>query len=379
VDIPAMRASFAKAAATGDEAPLYFYSHLFLSHPETRRLFPVSMAHQRDRLFAALGEVMARVDDLDSLVPLLQELGRDHRKFGTVAEHYPAVGASLLATLAHFDDEWNPALAQSWTEAYQLVAQVMIEAAEAAADEPAWWEAEVVSHERRTIDVAVLQLRPRSAFEYLPGQSISLETDVRPKLWRYYSLANAPRSDGTLDIHVKARDGGPVSTAIVRHVGVGDMLRLGPPLGHIAFDNESDRDLLLVAGGTGLAPLKALIDQVDRHGPLRRVDLFVGARTEDQLYDRADLERLDKEHPWLTVTFAVSDDKLSPLEQGDIGDVVARHGPWNSRDIYAAGPRPMIEDTVSRLVAAGVRPERIRTEVFAPSRPGPSVDGEVTE
>src|SRR4051794_23648866 len=119
-----MRASFAKAAATGDEAPLYFYSHLFLSHPETRRLFPVSMAHQRDRLFAALGEVMARVDDLDSLVPLLQELGRDHRKFGTVAEHYPAVGASLLATLAHFDDEWNPALAQSWTEAYQLVAQV---------------------------------------------------------------------------------------------------------------------------------------------------------------------------------------------------------------------------------------------------------------
>jgi hemoglobin-like flavoprotein len=79
VDIPAMRANFGKAAATGDEAPLYFYSHLFLSHPETRQLFPVSMAHQRDRLFAALGEVVARVDDLDSLVPILQGLGRDHR------------------------------------------------------------------------------------------------------------------------------------------------------------------------------------------------------------------------------------------------------------------------------------------------------------
>src|SRR5688500_8186625 len=65
VDIAAMRANFAKAAATGDEAPLYFYSHLFLSHPETRQMFPVSMAHQRDRLFAALGDVMARVDDLD--------------------------------------------------------------------------------------------------------------------------------------------------------------------------------------------------------------------------------------------------------------------------------------------------------------------------
>jgi hemoglobin-like flavoprotein len=163
VDIPAMRANFAKAAATGDEAPLYFYSHLFLSHPETRALFPVSMAHQRDRLFAALGDVIARVDDLEALLPILRQLGRDHRKFGTVAAHYPAVGASLLATLEHFDDEWTPELAKSWSEAYDVVATVMIEAAEAAAEDPAWWEADVVGHERRTIDVAVLQIRPRPA------------------------------------------------------------------------------------------------------------------------------------------------------------------------------------------------------------------------
>jgi len=149
VDIAAMRANFAKAAATGDEAPLYFYSHLFLSHPETRALFPLSMARQRDRLFQALGDVVHYVDDLDSLVPILQALGRDHRKFGTVAEHYPAVGASLLATLKHFDDDWNEALEQDWTAAYQLVAQVMIEAAESASDKPAWWDADIVSHERR--------------------------------------------------------------------------------------------------------------------------------------------------------------------------------------------------------------------------------------
>ena len=130
MDIPAMRVNFAKAAATGDEAPLYFYSHLFVSHPETRQLFPVSMAHQRDRLFAALGDVVAKVDDLDALVPILQKLGRDHRKFWTVAAHYPAVGGSLLATLEHFDDEWSPELAKDWTEAYTLVAEVMVAAAD---------------------------------------------------------------------------------------------------------------------------------------------------------------------------------------------------------------------------------------------------------
>jgi NAD(P)H-flavin reductase/hemoglobin-like flavoprotein len=379
VDIPAMRANFAKAAATGDEAPLYFYSHLFLSHPETRQLFPVSMAHQRDRLFAALGDVVARVDDLEALVPILQQLGRDHRKFGTLAAHYPAVGGSLLATLEHFDDEWSPELAKDWTEAYTLVAEVMIEAADAAQELPAWWEADVVGHERRTIDVAVLQVRPRTRYDYTPGQSVSLETDLRPKLWRYYSPANAPRPDGLLEIHVKARDGGPVSSALVRRVGVGDVLRLGPPLGHLALDAGSDRDLLLVAGGMGLAPLKALIDQVARTGPPRRVDLFVGFRTEDQIYDRADLQRLEQDNPWLTVTYAVSDDKSSALEQGDVGDVVLRHGPWLSREVCVAGPAVMVEDTVSRLVQHGVPPQRMSSEVFAPSRPGPSVDGEVTE
>jgi NAD(P)H-flavin reductase len=379
MDIPAMRANFAKAAAAGDEAPLYFYSHLFLSHPETRALFPVSMAHQRDRLFQALGDVVKYVDDLDSLVPILQALGRDHRKFGTVAEHYPAVGASLLATLEHFDPGWNAELAQDWTAAYQLVAKVMIDAAEEVADRPAWWEAEVVTHERRTFDIAVLRVRPRTPMSYQPGQSISLESELRPRLWRYYSPANAPRPDGSLELHVKARDGGPVSSVLVRQVGEGDVLRLGPPLGTFVLDNESDRDLLLVAGGMGLAPLKALIDQIARFGPARRVDLYVGVRIEDQLYDRAELQRLAQENPWLTVTVAVSDDKESSLEHGDIGDVVARHGPWNSRDVYVAGPPPMVDDTVGRLVRHGVRRERIRAEVFAPSRQSPSLDGEVTE
>ena len=255
----------------------------------------------------------------------------------------------------------------------------MIAAADAGADQPAWWEADVVGHETRAIDVAVLQVRPRARYDYLAGQSVSLESDIRPRLWRYYSPANAPRPDGLMEIHVKARDGGPVSSALVRRVGVGDVLRLGPPVGHIALDEGSDRDLLLVAGGMGLAPLKALVDQVARHGPARRVDLFVGARNEDHLYDRVDLRRLEQENPWLTVTYAVSEDKLSSMEHGDVGDVVMRHGPWLSREVYVAGPGVMVDDTVSRLLDHGVPQRRLHSEVFAPSRPGPSLDGEVTE
>jgi hemoglobin-like flavoprotein len=136
VDERRLKESFARAAAYGDEAALFFYSHLFLGHPEVRDMFPVSMAVQRDRLLDALGRILAEVSNHDALVPFLQGLGRDHRKFGTLAEHYPAVGASLLATLAHFNGtEWNEDLAREWTEAYTVIAQVMTEAATEALQE----------------------------------------------------------------------------------------------------------------------------------------------------------------------------------------------------------------------------------------------------
>ena len=280
MDIPAMRANFAKAAATGDEAPLYFYSHLFLSHPETRALFPVSMAHQRDRLFAALGDVVARVDDLEALVPILQQLGRDHRKFGTVAAHYPAVGASLLATLEHFDDEWTPELAKSWSEAYDVVATVMIEAADAAAEQPAWWEADVVGHERRTHRRrrpagapagAATTTRPGSRSRWRPtcGRSCGATTPPPTRRGRTASWRSTSRP-GTAARSARRWSAGSASATCCGS---------GRRWGTSSLHDDSDRDLLLVAGGMGLAPLKALIDHVARKGPARRVDLFVGFRT----------------------------------------------------------------------------------------------------
>lgn len=376
MDTQRMKASFAKVASSGDEVPLFFYSHLFLCHPETRDMFPVSMMQQRDRLFTALGQVVANVDDLDTLVPVLQQLGRDHRKFGTLADHYPAVGASLLATLAHFaGDDWTPELAADWAAAYGLIAQVMVEAADAASEEPPWWDAKVVAHDRRTLDIAVIQVQPQSRLDFAPGQSVSLQTPLRPRLWRLYSLAAAPRDDGLLEFHVRAMDGGPVSSALVRGLAVGDIIRLGPPMGQLTLDTDSERDLLLIAGGTGLAPMKALIQQVAQQENGRRVDLYVGSRTERDLYDTKDLGRLEGLHPWLTVTAAVSDEESYEGRKGYVGDVALADGPWPDRDVYVCGSPEMVKATVAQLIGADVPEERIRVEEFAPSWPGHEKEG----
>src|SRR5258708_29998959 len=110
----------------GDEVPLFFYSDLFIKHPEVRELFPISMKAQRDHLVGALGQIVAQVDRDDDLTLFLQGLGRDHRKFGALAEHYDVVGESLLETLAHFaGDTWTSELASDWRGAFNPVANLL--------------------------------------------------------------------------------------------------------------------------------------------------------------------------------------------------------------------------------------------------------------
>lgn len=178
MDGAALQHSWGVVAKSGDEVPLYFYSHLFLAHPEVRELFPVSMSGQRDKLVGALGRIVSNVNTIDDVVPFIQQLGRDHRRFSAVAQHYDAVGASLLATLQHFlGSAWTDELAADWAAAYGLIAKTMVQAAEEAAEtSPDAWPADVLAVERRTMDVAVLQVRPRQLLSYRAGQSVAVES-----------------------------------------------------------------------------------------------------------------------------------------------------------------------------------------------------------
>jgi NAD(P)H-flavin reductase len=366
VDELRLKESFARVAAYGDEVPLFFYSHLFLSHPELRDMFPASMADQRNRLLKALGQIVADVSNHEALVPYLGGLGRDHRKFGTLAEHYPAVGASLLATLAHFNGmAWSEDLARDWTEAYSVIAQVMNEAA--ADDEtrnPPWWGATVAGHERRTMDIAVLKVAPDAPLSYVPGQSVAVESEARPRLWRFYSMANAPRHDGTIDFHVRVIDGGPVSSALARSVTVGSRLRLGPPVGTLRLNTASPRNVVLAAGSTGLAPLKAMIEQAADLAEPPRMHLVFGARTAAGLYDLADLEKMAAQWPWLTVTPTVSAEPEHRGETGTVADVISRQVPVGDHDTYVCGSSAMVTATVSRLQSLGMPRNHIYVEDF---------------
>jgi NAD(P)H-flavin reductase/hemoglobin-like flavoprotein len=372
LDVAGLRKNFAQIAEHGDEVPLFFYSDLFLRHPEVRDMFPVSMEAQRGHLVDALVKIVSNVDNPGDLTPFMQALGRDHRKFGVLAEHYEAVGASLLATLEYFSGaDWTPELEADWTAAYEVVGSIMRAAAqEDEGTRPAWWRGHVVAHERRAFDISVLHIQPEPALDYVAGQSVAIESPSRPRLWRYYSMASAPRPESPLEFHIRLIDGGAVSMALTESAVAGSEVRLGPPIGVLTLrDPLPDRSLLLIAGSTGLAPLKAIVDQLTMAPRPPRVHLFFGARKAYGLYDLESLEKLATDNPWLTVTPAVSADPRYAGETGSLPDVVARHGDWSGHEAYVAGPSAMVQDTAARLEAAGMAREHIHIEDFGWSEP----------
>ncbi|MEU6077841.1 globin domain-containing protein [Micromonospora sp. NPDC047074] len=364
MDAARLKQSWSLVAAHGDQVPLFFYSTLFLAHPDTRQMFPTNMAGQRDRLVAALGHIVSHVDEVDRLSGFLGSLGADHRKFAVRAEHYPLVGEALLATLRHFlGDRWTEELSRDWAAAYGLVSQVMVGAAQAAeAVHPPWWVAEIVGHERRAFDVAVLTLRPQYLLPFTAGQSIGVSHPA-VRSWRYYSPANAPRADGTVELHVRAAPGGAVSSRLVYGCAVGDQLHLAAPVGdRLTLRQAGSADLLLLAAGTGWAPVKALVEQVAAEGSGRRVALYVGARTRTEFYDGDAIDKLASSFPWLSVTCVVGADLHRPGELTHPVDRALADGDWRSRHVFVCGSDEMVSHSVAALSGAGYQAGRLHHE-----------------
>lgn len=360
-----VRASFAVVAGRTAELTKLFYGLLFTAAPETRDLFSVTMGSQRDRFLHALIQIVGMVDRPEDLNAFLRGLGRDHRKFGIADEHYDAVGVALLEAMALVSGPaWTPRAAGAWRRAYDLVATVMREAAGAERG-PAVWVARVLEHRRLGHALAVIRVQTGAPVPYLAGQYLSVEIPNRPRMWRPLSPANPPGAGGVIDFHVRAVTGGWVSPAMVAHTRVGDLWRLGPPRGELTLQPGSTRDLLMVAGGTGLSPARAILEQLAVERSDRKVGLFYGGREWADLYAIERLRAMAHEHPWLTVIPAVeSGGAEHGADRGTLAEVVARYGDWADRETMISGSPDMVRATVTAMLDAGTPLHRIHHDPF---------------
>lgn len=360
-----IRATWAQAEPYLPEMSQTFYGLLFTLAPDAREMFPINVEVRRGKLMKAIAHVVQMVDRPDDLVPFLNQLGRDYRKYAVQDRHYEAMGTAMLAALREqLGSVWTPEVERAWAEGFTIVARSMQEAA-LADPSPPLLSASVLEHRRLSWDLALIRVEPEVPVAFRPGQYMSVEIPQRPRLWRYLSPANSPREDGSLDFHVRAVDGGWVSRAIVSHAQPGDVWRIGPPLGRLSVDRDSGRDVLMVAGGTGLAPLRALVDHLAKWGKNPGVHLFFGGRTVDDLYDLDALRSLAAVNPWLSVVPVVEQGPaLGGGALGTLAEAVTRHGAWPDHDILVSGSPPMIRATVSRMLVAGTVLDQISYDPF---------------
>ena len=360
-----VRASWAKVESRAPELAQFFYSILFTISPDTRDMFPINMSVQRSRLLRALVHTVQMVDRTEELVPFLRKLGRDHRKFKVVAAHYDALGSALMTALQRFlREDWTPEVEIAWRSAYGIVAGAMREAAEEATG-PASWCATVLEHRRTGRDVAVVRVQVPEPLPYEPGDVLSVEIPQRPRLWRSLSPSNAPRADGCIEFQIRAVPGGWVSGAMVNQTRPGDVWQLGPAVrGNLSIAPKTKRGQLMIAGGTGIAPMRSLLEDLSKRPERPQVSLFFGGRTVEDLYDLDRLRALASIRPWLDLVPVAEEAAGTGIEEGTLADAVTRRGVWRDHDILVSGSPAMIRATVAKLLVGGCEAGKIHYDPF---------------
>lgn len=240
---------------------------------------------------------------------------------------------------------------------------------------PIEWQIATVTRVRlETPDVKTFTLALPEWSAHRPGQhyDIRLTAEDGYSAQRSYSISSEPERSGEIDITVERIVDGEVSPFMHEVVAVGDRLEVrGPIGGYFVWDASTGGPLLLVAGGSGVVPLMAML----RHRAAARVDaparLLYSARTYEQIIYGPELEMLARQDG-LTVTYTLT--RAQPpgwkgyarrIDEAMLGEVTSSLG----RDVLAfvCGPTALVEVAANGLGRVGLSADRIRTERFGPS------------
>ena len=201
-----------------------------------------------------------------------------------------------------------------------------------------------------------------NAGQYLKFQIPGTDTD------RTYSIANPPTQTRLLEFHIRRTPGGVATDGwIFRSLAVGDPVAVSGPYGRFVLRVGDDRPAVLVAGGTGLAPIKSMIrhalenDAYDGH-----LTLYQGARTQEWLYDVEEFQRLEKEHPGrFSYRPCLSEETAEGFGNGLVTQVIeAENESLRGYAGYLCGPPPMVDAALKTLMGKRLFPRDIYREDF---------------
>jgi CDP-4-dehydro-6-deoxyglucose reductase len=203
---------------------------------------------------------------------------------------------------------------------------------------------EVVDRRLLAPDVVGVTLLPEHGerLRWLPGQYLDIVLEDGKH--RPFSIASGPLPDRTIELHVRHVAGGGFTSWVFETLKVGDRLSIEGPLGTFVPREDSERPMIFMAGGTGFAPVKAIVEHFIALGTRRPMHIYWGARCAADLYLRELAEGWAREVPTLDFTPVVSDpEQAGSLRSGLVHEVVLEDYPaLGGYDVYMSGPPAMI-------------------------------------
>ncbi|MDX6348338.1 MAG: propane monooxygenase reductase component [Streptomyces sp.] len=229
----------------------------------------------------------------------------------------------------------------------------------------------VAAVEPLTHDIVRLALDIDAGHEipYRTGQYVDIAVPGTGQ-WRSFSMAGLPGEGpgGRLEFLIKRYSGGMFSGLLDGALNPGDPLTVKGPYGTCVMRDAPDRDLILLAGGAGMAPVLAQLRGLAATGSARRTRFYYGARTERDLFALDEIAELGGGLTDFAFRPALSEDPSGAYEQGLITEVVDRHeGDLSGADAYLCGPPPMCDAAMELLTGKGMPEERIFLDKFTTS------------
>lgn len=214
-----------------------------------------------------------------------------------------------------------------------------------------------------THDIKLIRLAPAKPLSFSPGQYAMLQ--FTPDHIRPYSMARLP-GEGELEFHVRMVPDGRVTRYICDRLKVGDTVRVSGPLGTSYLRTRNDDPILCIAGGTGLAPVLAIVRGAIAAGLTNPIHLYFGIRSPRDAYGFDWLNELAQRHPRLRIdvvsTLPGSD---RDLRTGLVTEAVEQdYGDLTGGRAYLCGAPPMVEAATELLRDRGVRTEHIYADAF---------------
>lgn len=212
-----------------------------------------------------------------------------------------------------------------------------------------------------------MKIQYSEVINFKPGQYIQFKVPGTEE-FRAYSIASSPEWNDTLEFTIRLVPGGLCSTYVHHAMEVGDKLALTGPFGDFYLKEDSDKEIICIGGGCGMAPIMSILYHLKKQDFPRKVVYFFGARSKRDLFYTDELEELGKQYSNFKYIPALSEPKATDKWAGETGfitQVVEKHiESIENAEAYLCGPPPMIDASLKVLTKKGIKQENILYDKF---------------